>query len=191
MPIEHIHTYLVDPRKGADEHSPISGNAVPASGKLFGLLNDIYTKSDSECDIAISFNHASDGSQQNQCRNLFIDYVRGPTVDKGRHIADRLEKVTTHRSGLGLLFLIAGKEGHDHKFVISRFPADSAILAEEVQRKLSVEFLERVFMKKATAYKAAVYKHSSPPEGFWFGLAIDKQIKHRGSAFELLDCRIP
>jgi len=36
------------------------------------VLNDIYPNSDRECDVEISFDHASDGSQQNDCRDLPI-----------------------------------------------------------------------------------------------------------------------
>jgi hypothetical protein len=84
--------------------------------------------------------------------------------------------MTDKRSNLGLLFLIQGTEGRDHKVVISRFPTDSAIAAEENHRDLTVEFLERVFMKSATSYKAAAYRDSSLEAGFWLGRAIDKQI---------------
>src|SRR6516225_10973263 len=35
---------------------------------------------------------------------------------------------TYNRSGLGLLFLISGREGQKHKIVISRFPTDTASL---------------------------------------------------------------
>lgn len=179
MAIEHIHSYLVHPGKRSEEAPQISGAPVPLNGKLFDLLNDIYSKSDVECDIEISFNSNAAGAQQNPCRDLVIEYLRGPTLVRGRHIAERLEKVTTHRSGLGLLFLIAGKEGRDHKIVMSRFPADSAILAEEDQRALSVEFLERVFMKSASAYKAAAYRDPSLGAGFWMGRAVDRQINSR------------
>jgi hypothetical protein len=78
-----------------------------------------------------------------------------------------------------LFFLIAGRDGRNHKLVISRFPTDSAILAEEDQKNLTVEFLERVFMKSATSYKAAVYQDSSFNAGFWLGKAVDKQINSR------------
>lgn len=179
MPIEHIHTYLVHPGKAAGAPPQIGGTMVPLEGKLFGLLGDIYAKSDHECDTDISFNQSADGKQQNPCRDLILQYLGGPTIVRGRHIAERLELITTHRSGLGLLFLIAGKEGRDHKIVISRFPADSGILAEENRQALTVEFLERVFMKSATAYKAALYRHSSLTSGFWTGKAVDKQINSR------------
>jgi hypothetical protein len=181
LPIQHIHTYLVHPGKGSANAPAIGGTSVAVSGKLFRLLENIYSKSDSECDIDISFNSAADGSQNNPCRTLFTTYVAGPTLIRGRRIAERLFSMTDRRSGLGLLFLIVGKEGNDHKFVISRFPTDSAILAEENQTNLTVEFLERVFMKSATSYKAAVYQHASLQSGFWLGSAVDKQINSRTS----------
>ena len=84
--------------------------------------------------------------------------------------------MTTGKSGLGLLFLLSGKNGQDKKLVLSRFPADSGILAEESSDGLSVEFLEKVFMKSATAYKAAVYHGKSLTGDFWDGKAVDKQI---------------
>jgi hypothetical protein len=179
LAVEHIHTYLVHPGKASEGTAQIGGTDVKLEGKLFRLLSDIYVRSDRECDIEISFNHATDGTQQNPCRDLILDYLRGPTLVRGRRLAERLEKVTTNRSGLGLLFLIAGKEGRNHKIVVSRFPADSAILAEEDKQALTVQFLERVFMKSATAYKAALYQDSSLPAGFWTGRAVDKQINNR------------
>lgn len=41
LPIEHIHTYLVHPGKGADAPPQIGGTTVPLEGKLFGLLNRV------------------------------------------------------------------------------------------------------------------------------------------------------
>jgi hypothetical protein len=176
LAIEHIHTYLVHPTKGSEIEPELGGASVPLNGKLFRLLDDIYSRSDTECDIDISFNQGADGSQQNECRDLFVSYLQGPTLARGRLIAERLSKSTDQRSGLGLLFIISGKEGRAHKIVVSRFPTDSAILAEENQRTLTVEFLERVFMKSRNSYKAVVYEDSSLHAGFWLGRAIDRQI---------------
>jgi hypothetical protein len=179
VPIQHIHTYLVHPGKGLEGPSTIGGVAVALNGQVFELMRDIYSRSDQECNIEISFNQSTTGRQQNPCRDLLTDYLQNPTLVRGRHIAERLWSVTDKRSGLGLLFLVAGKEGHDHKIVISRFPADSGILAEEDQRNLTVEFLDRIFMKSTRAYKAAAYQDSSLTAGFWLGRAIDKQINDR------------
>ncbi len=179
MAIEMIHTYLVHPGKATGETPQIGGTEVVLEGKLFRLLEGIYSKSDEECDIEISFNPRADGKQENPSRDTIIEYIRSPSLESGRKIAERLEKITDQRSGLGLLFLITGKEGLENKVIISRFPADSAILAEEDQKSLTVEFLERVFMKSATAYKAAAYQDSSLDAGFWRGRAVDKQINSR------------
>ena len=178
MPITHIHTYLVHPAKGSGSPPSIGGAVVALSGKMFDLLKSIYDRSENECDIAISFNRAITGAQQNDCRNLVLTYLQGPTVVRGRHIANRLAAVTTNRSHLGLLFLIAGQEGLDYKIVVSRFPADSGILAEEDSSGLSVEFLEKVFMKNAKSYKAVMYRHRSFSTGFWEGKATDKQVNN-------------
>ncbi len=179
MPVQNIHTYLVHPGKGVDDVPEIGGTSVALEGKLFNLLDSIYTRSDAECGIEISFNHRADGEQQNDCRDLILGYLNKPTLLKGRRVAQRLQGLSDRRSGLGLLFLMSGMEGREHKIVISRFPTDSAILAEEDQNNLSVEFLERVFMKSATAYKVAAYQHASLLAGFWQGRAIDRQINSR------------
>jgi hypothetical protein len=176
LAIDHIHTYLVHPGKGSDTAAQVGGTAVALTGKMFNLLRDIYEKSEHECEIDIAFNRSAAGEQQNSCRDLIVTYVGGPTLIRGRHLAERLEVVTTHRSGLGLLFLIVGREDRDHKIVISRFPADSGILAEEDQQTLNVAFLERVFMKSAKAYKAVLYRDASLTAGFWLGRAVDRQI---------------
>ena len=114
--------------------------------------------------------------------DLILTYLGGPTLARGRHIVERLEAVTTHRSGLGLLFLIVGSEGKDYKVVISRFAAHSAVSAEEDQQNLSVEFLERVFMRSVHAYKAVLYRNPSLITGFWLGRAVDKQINNQESS---------
>ena len=176
MAVEHIHTYLVHPGKGSETTRSLGGASLPLTGKLFDLLSEIYARADNECDIDIAFNRSASGAQQNPCRDLVLAYMGGPTLVRGRRIAERLDSVTTLRSGLGLLFLIAGTEGRDHKVVISRFPAHSAISAEEDQQNLNVEFLERVFMRSAYAYKAVLYRDSSLTAGFWLGRAVDKQI---------------
>lgn len=179
MAVEHIHTYLVRPGKGSDAASVTGGATVPLSGKIFRMLESIYSRSDDDCDIEISFNPRDDGAQQNPCRDLILDYLGGPTLVRGRKIAERLQKVTDKRSGLGLLFLISGKEGPEHKIILSRFPTDTAILAEESAQSLTVEFLDRVFMKSASSYKAAAYHDTSLSSGFWLGRAIDRQINSR------------
>jgi hypothetical protein len=180
LAIEHIHTYLVHPGKGEQGVPKIGGTTVPLDGsKLFVLLDTIYSRSDVECDIDISFDPSAAGHQQNPCRDLIVDYLSRPTLARGRRIAKRLQEMTDHRSGLGLVFLIAGREGQKHKIVISRFPTDTAILADEDAQNLTVQFLERVFMKSASSYKAVVYEDSSLQAEFWAGRAVDRQITSR------------
>jgi hypothetical protein len=175
LTVQHIHTFLVHPGKGAQK-AKIVGTTVSLAGGMFDLLNGIYAKSDTECDVDITFSPTADGKQQNDCRDLVVAYVTKPDLPKGRKIAERLAEYSDGRSGLGLLFLIVGKDGRDHKIVLSRFPTDSAIYVDETPGTLSVQFLERVFMKSKTSYKAVLYRHSSLQGGFWSGRAIDRQL---------------
>jgi hypothetical protein len=182
VPIQQIHTYLVHPGKSGAADRQVNGTAVPLRGRLFDLLDGIYSRAEQECEIDIIFRPTDGGVQQNSCRDHICAYLGDPTLVIGRVIAERLETQTDKRSGLGLLFLIAGREGRDHKIVISRFPTDSAILVEENPRTLDVEFLERVFMKNKTSYKAVMYRDSSLKGGLWSGKAIDKQISLAGES---------
>src|SRR5262249_44273283 len=75
-----------------------------------------------------------------------------------------------------LLFLMKGQLSNVHRLVISRFPADQGVVAQEHAERLSVEFIERVFMKSAKAYKSAIYSSDSLARGFWDGRAVDRQI---------------
>jgi hypothetical protein len=97
-------------------------------------------------------------------------------MPNGRLIAQRLQAVTTHRSGLGLFFLMKGQQNDVHTLVVARFPADQGVIAHEGAREFSVEFVERVFMKSAKAYKSAIYSSDSLARGFWDGRAVDRQI---------------
>jgi hypothetical protein len=175
LTIQHIHAFLVHPGKSGDVHQ-LTGTTVPLRGPMFKLLDGIYSKSDQECDVDITFSSNQKGAQQNDCRDVILSYLGKPDLPKGKKIAERLATHTDGRSGLGLLFLIAGKVGGDYKIILSRFPTDSAIHVDESQNTLSVQFLERVFMKSKTSYKAVVYKHGSLIKGFWSGKAIDKQL---------------
>ena len=143
---------------------------------MFTLLKEVFDRSDDECDIDIFFKPDDQGQQINPTRDLVIQYLQQANISRARLIAQRLESCTDRRSGLGLLFLIAGAEKHEHKVVISRFPTDSAILVDENNQNFNVQFLERVFMKNKTSYKAVAYRGASFHGDFWNGRAIDKQI---------------
>lgn len=167
------------PNKSVAIPLPVVGSEVPLVGKMFDLLNEIYARVEQECSIGIAFKQGADGQQNNECRNLLLNYAGSPTIDTGRTLAERLSSVTTHRSGLGLMFLIYGTEGLDHKVILSRFRANNGVLVEETPSDLTVEFIDRVFMKNSQSYKAVAYQHSSLTAGFWDGIAVDKQINSR------------
>lgn len=176
MALDQVHSFLVHPSKGEEDQPPIGGTKVPLSGQLGKMLTNVFDRASAECDIEIVFRPNAAGKQENECRDLLVAYIGSATVPNGRNIASRLQAITTHRSGLGLLFLMRGTANGSQKLVISRFPADQGVIAEEHRDRLSVEFIERVFMKSAKAYKSAFYESDSLQRGFWEGRAIDRQI---------------
>lgn len=185
MNLRIAHSYLVHPAKGKDPQPIVSGTKVPDSGSLHRMLAGLFERSPDECDIQILFRPDEHGNQENACRDLLEAYARNPTVATGRAIALRLQSVTTNRSGLGLMFLLLGVDARQHHtIVLSRFPAEQGVVAQEDATRLSVEFIERVFMKNAKAYKCAIYSTESLDAGFGDGRAIDRQISRRGELSE-------
>lgn len=176
MPITAIYSFLVHPSKNEEDPPQIGGTSIRLNGRLYEMLRGVYERASDECKIEIVFTPNEDGDQINPCRDELLAYLFRPDEDNGRTIATRLQEVTTNRSGLGLLFLLAGEHEGLHHLVIARFPADQGIVAEEHAETLSVEFLERVFMKNARAYKSALYQTTSAATGFWDGRAVDRQI---------------
>ena len=179
--IYHIFSSLVPPGKH-EATIEIRGSSITLEGKLYGMLANIYDKADEECNIPIRFLPARDGTQNNEVRSAIVDLVEDPTLDKATALAHRLSGVSTGRSGLGLLFLIVGKAGDDHKLLISRFPANPGILAEASDKGLSVELVEKVFMKNVASYKAALYRSRVPTAEFWNGAVVDKQLAQMGES---------
>jgi hypothetical protein len=177
--LNRIFSYLVPPAKSEEEPPNIRGTLVPLRGKLFLMLRNIFDRSETECDIPISFRPAADGTQSNEVHDEIVGFTRASDMAGGRALANRLAGNTTTKSGLGLLFLMVGSDGRRHKLVVSRFPAEEGILAEPRGQTLDIEFIERIFMKRATAYKAALYSGTSFHDHFWDGLAVDKQITER------------
>lgn len=160
MPITHLHSYLVHPGKGLDESAlpEIRGATLKLDGKLFTLLKRVYDRSKDDCKTSISF---TSDSKSNDARDLIVSYATRPRSDSGLKLAKRLQLFTDGTSGMGLLFVIRGEEGTKTKTLISRFPADVGILAEETKGKLNVEYLEKVFMKNSNKYKAVCYEDTS------------------------------
>ena len=181
--IEHIFSSLIPPRADDDNDAePIHGATLPLSGDLFAMLANIYDRADQECTIPIQF--VSDGKQSNAIRTAFIDLVAKPHLKRANSLGKQLSNVTTGRSGLGLLFFVIGTDGKETKLLVSRFPANQGILAEMGSGEgLTVEYVERVFMKNAATYKAALYRSKTPAAEFWDGSVVDKQINESAANY--------
>lgn len=140
------------------------------------MLSDLFQRASVECNIETVFVPDKQGSQGNELSNLLVRYAKSPSVSTGRLIAQRLQRVTTNRSGLGLLFLLKGTyNDSQHVLVISRFPASPGIMAIEDSGALAVEFLEQVFMRNVKTYKSAFFQTVHLDAGFQEGRAIDRQ----------------
>jgi len=179
MRVDQIFCYLVHPEKGLDEdkREEVKSTVIkPNNPRLFRLLSIAFEKADYECKHEIAFSPMEDGRQSNDCRNEIIDFVENPDELVGAYLAKRLQSVTTNKSGLGLLFLVLGENRGKKRLYMARFPADIGILAEEEQGNLNIVFVEKVFMRNALAYKAALYEGASTDRDFWIGSAVDKQI---------------
>ena len=177
MDVSAAHSFLVQPAKSWDQRPQASGTEIPTEGQLFNMLQELCNRAPNECRIEIMFRPDEDGTPANDSRADLEAYARNPTLEHGRVIAERLQSVTTNRSGLGLLFLAKGRMvSGSHGLVISRFPAEQGVLAQEHADQLSVEFIERVFMKNTRAYKSAIYETPTLIAGFREGRAVDRQL---------------
>jgi hypothetical protein len=67
-----------------------------------------------ECQHDIAFVPDEEDEQRNECRDSILSYLKACDISNGRWMAKRLQKVTTNKSGLGLLFLMMGQ----HKFLL-------------------------------------------------------------------------
>lgn len=175
MSITSGHAFLVYPGKGSVNPKPVEGQSLALSGKLFDMLQKLFVAQPADKDFEVVFSHDEDGNQFNECRELLVGYQQAPTKESGLAIANRLQSVTDGRSGPGLLFLMLGQYGTQQRMVLSRFPADEAILAETGRNGLSVELLDQVFIRRMAAYKALLLESPSPPDEFWTGTATDRQ----------------
>jgi len=176
MSVTSIHSYLVHPGK-VDKSAPrVSGVKVPHTGKLFQMVERLDRDALGECDIDIVFKPAADGTKQNNCRDLLLTHLRKKDLASGLAIASQLQKATSGKPGIGLLFLVTAKDQHGHRLLVARFPADTGVMAEEKGAKLNVTFVEKVFMKNLRAYKSVLYKCEKVSTGFWTGVAVDRQM---------------
>lgn len=104
-----------------------------------------------------------------------IALASAPKLSNAKKLATRLRDVTDKRSGIGLLFVMTGQHGSKKRTVLSRFPANEAILAEIDDSGLEVELLEQVFIRQLSAYKSILLEDADPPNSYWTGFATDRQ----------------
>lgn len=178
MAVETILSFLTYPKKGKTVDPAASGVRIPLDdGKLCSMLRGIFDGAHKQCDVQVIFTSRSN-KQENEVRDDLLGLLRRPNVEHALPLASRLEQSTTGVSGMGLLFVCIGNDGPHKRIVISRFPADEGIVAERSSDKLTVQFVDQVFLKSAHSYKAATYLATGKPDELWFGHVVDKQINH-------------
>lgn len=137
MLLTYAYCALVHPASSVRAGVQLNQVAVSSSGPLLDLLIDVFNRAESECDIDLVFRPDANRTQNNECRNMLMSFVRNPSLQTGHSIARRLESVTPPQAGLALLFLLHGSDSYgNHRLVVSRFPAESGILAQEGRCKL-------------------------------------------------------
>jgi hypothetical protein len=178
MTIQNAYSFLVHPGKHEDEQRPIRGARISLSGEVFDLLDTLYVKAESDSPVELMFSAAADGTPENQRRTQIVDYLTSPTLANAKHLASALQQVTDKRSRLGLFFIARGTDGASERIMLYRFPADEGIVANEDERRFTVEYLKQVFLKNAHSYKSATFSGASFDNGeFWTGRAVDRQLK--------------
>lgn len=182
MPINAIFSFLTYPKRHQADNAPVSGTAIPLTDdKLCKMLRDIFDTASSDCPIPIMFTSNGD-KQENPVRNELLALLTKPDVATASPLATRLQNATSGTSGMGLLFICLGLDGEHTRIVISRFPADEGVVAERSVNKLTVSFVEQVFLKSSFSYKAATYVTNGKANQLWSGYVVDKQINHGSKA---------
>lgn len=175
MILKNITCYLVHPNK--HEHTkivPIETKLKPSS-KVYAKIEAIFIEAEQECLSEIIFKPDANGKQNNAFKEKLKNYAIKQNSINGKSIANALQDVTNKQSGLGLFFIAYGEDGAKKKFVLSRFVAEEGISAKSSSNKLSLEFVEKFFMKKSTSYKSALFKGVGDLKGMTGGTAVDKQ----------------
>lgn len=178
MALEAIYSFLTYPKRGKSNTPAAPGVEIPLDeGKLCSMLREVFDQSGRQCDVKVMFTSPG-AKQENEVRSDLLALAKKPSAATALPLATRLEQSTTGVSGMGLLFVCIGKDGAHRRIAISRFPADEGVVAERASDKLTVQFVDQVFLKSAYSYKAATYVSEGKPDELWFGHVVDKQINH-------------
>lgn len=176
MAIDAIYSFLTYPKRSRPDDPLLPGTAIlVGDDKLSRMLGDIFDAAHNDCVVPVMF--VSDGErQENAARDELVAFIRRPSLESAAPLALRLQRATSGQSGMGLLFVCTGEDNGRRRAVISRFPADQGIVAETSHARLSVEFVEQVFLKSAFSYKAATYVVVGHVDQLWSGHVVDRQL---------------
>jgi hypothetical protein len=177
MHIKRAYSFIAPIGKG-DSNLRIDtrqGTTITVNTNVFRLIERVLDRSGKDCNVPVAFT-PQNGRQENPVRTMVIELIRNPNLTQCLPLVRRLASYTTNVSGIGLVFFIVAEDDSNSVLLISRFPAEHGITTERSERRLTVEYVENVFMRTSYRYKAVLYRGRSLNTGFWDGFAVDKQI---------------
>ena len=186
MPIQVIYSFLTYPKRSHPDDPLAPGTQIPveADNKLVRMVEALFQRAPQDCTIPIMF-RADAADQMNPVRAELMALLAAPSVETAAPLALRLQRSTAGTSGMGLMFICLGEDadgGGGTRVLLSRFPADEAVVAERSDAALTVQFIEQVFLKNAHAYKAATFVANGRADQLWNGHIIDRQLNHGSKA---------
>lgn len=164
------------------EQSSVFGQFIKKDTKLFKMLNDIFDKSESECNIQIRF-IAQNNNQDNEIRDAIIKITNSFTIASCKPLVISLSKLTDNKTKDGLLFFVKASTNKCTRTFIARFPVDTGITISNLNGEKQFEVAEDIFLKNSKRYKAVYYDST---DDFWIGYAVDKQITDTASKIKEL-----
>jgi len=174
MEIQKVFGFMAPVGKDKDDidDMTIRGSEILQNNRLFEILEDLFNKSDKECDIQIRF-IAQNLDQDNDIRNKIKAISENFKIENCIDLVKSLSKLTDKKIKDGLIFFIKGCNGGIAKTLIARFPSEIGITIKTDESTFAFEVIEDVFLKNSRKYKAVYYLSS---DDYWIGYAVDKQI---------------
>lgn len=177
MKIKKIIGFLSPVGKNKDNISlnDIFGQEINNDSKLFDLLEEVFNKSEKECNIMIRF-IALEDNQDNDIRDHIINISNNFCIDSCKPLVRNLSYLTDNTIKEGLLFYVLAEKENNSRLFIARFPGEIGITVTETNGVQRFDVTEDIFLKNSRRYKAVYYDSK---DQHWIGYAVDKQVNDR------------
>ena len=174
--------YIVPPCKGLDENTiqkTVKGSSINIDSMPKDFFLSLFTEHAEKYPLDIDFTPEG-GKQQNKVRSLIQSIAFDDPNKKEiatRKLAYRLANASDKRSPSGLFIVLAGRVGENTRVFLWKFPADESIQATVSDTGITIQFIQDVFSRKSTYFKAAIFEGTPASTSFWKGKVEDKQAK--------------